>query len=173
MKKIVPSAGKTFWSFVIILLSFHICTQAQSVTLNVNLTNVLSLTTAVNATNINYTTVADYTNGVTADVTGQLVVSSNRNFDLKVKAAGDLTGPSSNTIAVNKVTVSITNTDLGVTPATGVALSTTDQALASNVPGVMSKSLNLRYVTPGGSDAAFFKPGGTYTTTLTYTATAL
>ena len=173
MKKIVPSAGKTVWSFMIIVLLFGIRAQAQSVTLNVNLTNILSLTTSVATTDINYTTVADYTSGVTVNVAGQLVVSSNRNFDLKVKAAGDLTGPSSNTIAIGKVTVAITNTDLGVTPARGVALTTADQALASNVPGTMSKALNLRYSTPGGSDAAFFKPGGTYTTTLTYTATAL
>lgn len=139
-------------------------------TMNVNLTDVLSLVVNTSTVNLDFATPADYNNGVTKAVSNQLTVTSNRAYDLKIKTSGTDLVNGSNLIPVSNISAQTTGTGLG-TISTVTALSTTDQALATGIPASLSKQISMQYSTAAGN-SAFLKPSGTYTTTLTFTATA-
>lgn len=139
-------------------------------TLTTNLTDVLQLTINTNAVNLNFATVADYTNGVTSAVNNQLTVTSNRPYDLKIKTSGADLVNGGNTIPVLNVTAQTTGTGNG-TPSVVAGLSITDQTLATAIPASMAKPISMQYSTSAGN-TAFLKPAGAYVTTLTFTVLA-
>ena len=144
--------------------------SSGNVTLNVTLTDVLALTVNDQTVAINFATAADYQTGVTVPKNGQLTVTSNRAYDLKVKANSDLTAGSL-TIPVSNVSVrSTTASGMGTTPT--VSLSTTDQAIASNASAAILKSISLEYST-SSNNQSFARAAGTYTTVLVYSLAAL
>lgn len=144
--------------------------SSGNATMTVNLSDVLQLTVNTNAVNLAFATIANYQNGVTSLVNNQLTITSNRAYDLKVKAGTENLVNGTNTIPVSNVSVQTVGTGNG-TPSTVNALSITDQTLATGIPASMSKNISLEYKTAANNEA-FLKPAGAYTTTLTYTAIA-
>ncbi|GAB3570438.1 hypothetical protein GCM10027578_26810 [Spirosoma luteolum] len=116
-----------------------------------------------------FTTLADYQNGIQLDHnTLQLTVSLGLSWSIQVRASGDLTA------GVNTIPVSA----LGVRPISlssrpEIQLNTTNQVLATGtaLSALTNALMVIRYrtITP----SAFLKPAGNYTTTLTFTYTAL
>lgn len=146
---------------VLLLLSALILTlsaQAQ----------VMSLRVLGNPT-LNVTNVADYTNGVTlTHNTLQINLSALSSYSLQVRAAGNLNS-GMYSIPISQLRLRVTN----LTGANGgITLSTAYQSLASfwtllpayNVP------VTVEYKLAGGQQ--LLRPGGAYTTTLTFLLTA-
>lgn len=148
--------------------SAHAQTTGTSA-MNVTVKDVLQLTVNTKIVDLVFGTPDDFNNGVSSTVNNQLTVTSNRPYDLSVKTAGDLSD-GKNTIPVSNITAQTVGSGLG-TPKTVTSLSTTDQVLAAAVPPSMSKTITMQYST-AAKNAAFLVPAATYTTTLTFTASA-
>lgn len=97
-----------------------------------------------------------YNYGIFAE--GQLTVTSNRSWGLTVHSSGP-------NLVNGTETVPVENLNIGYMQ--GIALSTLPQSLAFSQPPVQGENLTLVY-SVAMSNQAFLKPGGTYSTTLTY-----
>lgn len=142
-----------------------------SATLTISLSDVLQLTVNTNAVNLNFATAANYNNGVSSTVSNQLTVTSNRAYDLSVRAATPDLVNGINVIPIGNVAVQTVNL-VGGSPKVISALTTTNQTLATGLPATTSSSVNIQYSTAAGN-TAFLKPAGAYVTTLTFTVVAL
>ncbi|MEC5145307.1 hypothetical protein [Chitinophaga sp. 212800010-3] len=157
-------------------MAFLSTIEAQNATattnLNVILADVVNIEIADANVNLNFTTAANYRDGVSVTKPAHLKVSSNRKYQVSVKAAsGQLTGPASSTIPVNTIKVEATGTlpsDIDASATVGKNLSATDQVIIKrNVPAVQD-TYDIKYTASGGNDYVG-KASGTYTTVLTYT----
>ncbi|WP_312285819.1 peptidoglycan-binding protein LysM [Chryseobacterium gleum] len=157
--------------------------QNTTATTNVNITlnDVISIdagSTAIGGTvAFNYLTAADYNSDQTVTKANSLKVTSTKNFNVKVKAGGPNFINGSNSIPVDVLTIKAAEAlgSMGGTK-TAVVLSATDQTLVSNAPLGSALTLNLDYTIPAARSSSsdiLGKPAGTYTQTVTYTATAL
>ena len=159
--------------------------QAQNTTatttVNITLNDVISIdagSTAIgNTVNFNYATSTDYNSDQTVNKANSLKVTSTKNFNVKVKAGGTNFVNGTNLIPVNVLTIKAAATPgtMGGTKS-AVVLSSTDQTLVSNAPLGSALTLNLDYTIPAAKSSSsdiLGKPAGTYTQTVTYTATAL
>lgn len=114
------------------------------------------------------TSIQEYEGGLNDDVATQLTVSSNRPYDIKVKALGDLTAAIGGaTIPIGKLTVTPMAGTQGATSA--VALTTADQTIIDNAPGAILKVVGINYKS---NDPSAFIQSGLYTATLTYSISA-
>lgn len=144
--------------------------SSQNVTLTVTLVDVLALTVNNATATLSFNNAEAYHTGVSDSKAGQLVITSNKPYDLKVKALADLSNGSA-TIPVSNITVQIDGTDnIGTTTAR--ALDTNEQVLASNAPAAILKSVGLKYTTAADSQA-FLKAASSYTSTLVYSISSL
>ncbi|MFD1142977.1 hypothetical protein ACFQ4C_17760 [Larkinella insperata] len=144
--------------------------SSQNVTLTVTLVDVLALTVNNATASLAFNSADAYHTGVSDAKSGQLVITSNKPYDLKVKALADLSNGSA-TIPVNNITVQIDGTDnMGTTTAR--AIETSEQVLASNAPAAILKSVGLKYST-SGDNPAFLKAASNYTSTLVYSISSL
>jgi len=134
------------------------------------LSNVLQITVNTNAVNLNFTTSANYTNGVTSTISNQITVASNNPYSVYVRAASVNMVNGTNTIPVSNVKVQPVSLAVGTSQIVA-ALSTTDQALATAMPTTSSQSVNIQYSTAAGN-TAFLKPAGAYVATITFTLIA-
>jgi len=158
--------------------------QAQSAktAVNIILSDVISIDGGVavgGAVDFNYVTAEDYNTSKTALVPKSLIVTSTKNFDVKVKADGGffVGGKSfSDYIPVNVLTIqAATGGSMAGTQNT-IVLSTDDQVLIGNAPLGSALTLDLDYTIPAAESSSskiLGKPAGTYTQNVTYTATAL
>ena len=159
--------------------------QAQNntatTTVNLHLSDVISIDSGAaigGVVDFNYTTATDYNSDQEVDVANSLVVTSTKNFDIKVKADGANFTDGSNTIPVDVLTVKAVNSASNPMGGTknSVVLSTDDQVLVSNAALGSQLVLDLNYKIPASESSSskiLGKPAGTYTQTVTYTATAL
>ncbi|NID10979.1 hypothetical protein [Fibrivirga algicola] len=174
MKKLdkwIPAVVLTALCSLVGANSAHAQLTSGNAIVTLTLVDVMSLAVSVPAVPLTYGTSDDYVTGTNTTITGQLLVNSNRPYDLKVRAAGDLTsgiGQSATTIPIGNLTVQAMSVGLGTTPA--VNLSTVDQTIASNAPGAMVKLVDIKYSTPANSQD--FIKSGIYTSTLTYSISA-
>ncbi|KUJ50876.1 hypothetical protein, partial [Chryseobacterium sp. JAH] len=150
-------------------------------TVNITLKDVISIdsgSTAIgNTVDFNYATAADYNSDQTITKANSLKITSTKNFNVKVKAGGGSFVNGTNLIPVNVLTIKAAAAagSMGGTK-TPVVLSETDQTLVSNAPLGSALTLNLDYTIPASKSSSsdiLGKPAGTYTQTVTYTATAL
>ena len=150
-------------------------------TVNITLNDVISIdagSTAIgNTVDFNYATAADYNSDQTITKANSLKVTSTKNFNVKVKAGGANFMNGTNLIPVNVLTIKAATASgtMGGTKS-AVVLSATDQTLVTNAPLGSALTLNLDYTIPAvksSSSDILGKPAGTYTQTVTYTATAL
>lgn len=160
--------------------------QAQigpEVTTNVNLIleDVISFETGSvangGAVDFTYSTPGDYNSTKTANVPTSLIVTSTKSFDIKAKANGENFTDGTNDIPVDVLT--IRSLEGGTTTMNGtheeIELSTSDQNIISGADFGSELVLELEYEIPvqKSLDHILGKPAGTYTQTVTYTATAL
>lgn len=173
-------------AFALALTSFgvnHASAQnAATATVNITLADVISIDQTSSAAaggvvNFDYSTAENYNSDQTVNVPTSLVVTSTNTFDIDVKANGDNFEFNSNSIPVSVLTIKpITSgtTTMNGTPS-DVVLSTTDQTLISGADLGSQVVLELDYFIPAAkasSSDILGKPAGTYTQTITYTATA-
>lgn len=144
--------------------------SSGNATMTVNLADVLQLTVNTATVTLNFATPADYNNGVSSSVPNQISVTCNRAYDLKVKTTTGTLTSGANTIPVSNVSAQASYAGQS-SAGPSVALSTTDQSLATGVPASITRQVNLNYSTSAGNQA-FLRPAGAYTTTLTFTAIA-
>lgn len=156
--------------------------NTATTTVNITLADVIAIDQTSSAAaggvvNFNYSSAEDYNSDQTVNVPTSLVVTSTNTFDIKVKADGADFVNGTNNIPVDVLTIKPVMT--GTTTMTGnpsnVVLSTTDQTLVSGAELGSNRVLELDYFIPeakSSSPAILGKPAGTYTQTVTYTATA-
>jgi len=145
---------------------------SQPVTVNINLTDAISITLGATPTvNFTYTTAADYTASKTVEKADHFTVVSNKPYNLTVVATGAFTpagGP-----ALNIVTVTVPAASAnGGTPVANVPLSTTAASLVTNSTASTGASYTVDYTI--ANPASLLNLGASaYSTTVTYTATQL
>lgn len=137
--------------------------------MTLTLTDVMALAVTTPAVPLGFAAITDYQNGVNTDLALQLTVSSNRPYDVKVKAGGDLTAAGGGTIPINKITVQPIPSQTGLGTMSAVNLTTDDQVIIDNAPGAMAKVIGVRYST---NDTSAFIKSGIYTATVTYSISA-
>ena len=123
----------------------------------------------------NYLNTTDYNSSKNVTVPNSLIIISSKNFDVKVKSEGANFVSGSNLIPVDILQVkAIAGANLMGT-MNEVTLSNTDQVLVGNASSGAKQSLNIAYSISAekASKVLLGKPAGTYTQTVTYTATAL
>ena len=170
------------------VLGFNMAAHAQATSsanqnVALNLSNAIAITfvssgTATGAAvTIPFTTVADYTNGVTSSLQ-QMKVQSNKTFHVYANSNtanftySGTTTPSP-TMPVNGVLgLQVSNNNTGGTVSSGcngsfLALTTSQQAIISTGLNGSNQTFSVQYqATPG-----FTYPAGTYTANIVYTAT--
>ena len=151
-------------------------------TVNIALADVIAIDQTASAAvggvvNFEYSTAEDYNSDQTINVPNSLVVTSTKSFDIKVKADGPKFENGRDFIHVDVLTIKPvmggTSTMTG-TPS-NVVLSPAKQTLISGADLGSALVLELEYFIPkakSSSPAILGKPAGTYTQTVTYTATA-
>ena len=156
--------------------------HTASTKVSINLADVISIDKGSAAVGglveFNYNTAADYNSTKKSNVPSSLIVTSTKSFDINVKANGANFEKGRDMIPVNVLTIQpVTGgtTTINGTPS-NVVLSTTDQKLISGADLGNDLVLELDYVIPeskSSSSDILGKPSGTYTQSITYTATAL
>jgi len=127
------------------------------------------------AIDFNYVNTTDYNSSKNVTVPNSLVIISSKNFDVKVKSEGANFVSGANAIPVDILQVKAIPGGSLTGTLNEVTLSTTNQALVSNASPGAKQSLNIAYSISAekASNVLLGKPKGTYTQTITYTATAL
>ncbi|MBD8084584.1 peptidoglycan-binding protein LysM [Chryseobacterium caseinilyticum] len=181
MTKQILRSALTFGAIILGINTLQAQNTTATTTVNITLSDVISIdtgSTAIgNTVDFNYVTAADYNSDQTINKANSLKVTSTKNFNVKVKAGGANFINGTNTIPVNVLTIKAAASagTMGGTK-TAVVLSETDQTLVSNAPLGSALTLNLDYLIPASKSSSadiLGKPAGTYTQTVTYTATAL
>ena len=123
----------------------------------------------------NYVDTTDYNSSKNVTVPNSLVIISSKNFDVKVKSEGANFVSGANVIPVDILQIKAIAGGSLMGTMNEVTLSTTDQVLVSNASSGAKQSLNIAYSISAekASKGLLGKPAGTYTQTVTYTATAL
>ena len=154
--------------------------QEASTSVNINLMDVLSIDTesAANGGTVDfrYETVEDYNSQKTTTIPKSLVVTFSKAFDVKVKANGEYFINGSNLIPINVITIQRNQSSTLAGRSAPVVLSTKDQVLVGGAALGSKLQLDLDYIIPqskSSSNDILGKPSGTYTQTVTYTASAL
>ena len=157
--------------------------QAQSnpvsTTVNLILSDVISIDEGSVASegivDFNYVTTTDYNTAKNKTVANSLVITSSKNFDVKVKAEGENFVSGTNLIPVNVLQVKAVTGGTMVGTLNEITLSNADQVLVTNATLGARKSLNIDYSISAAkaSTVLLGKAPGTYTQRVTYTATAL
>ncbi|KPE52758.1 hypothetical protein [Chryseobacterium indologenes] len=167
----------------IILGTHNVLAQNTTATTTVNITlnDVISIdagSTAIGGTvAFNYVTAADYNSEKTVAQASALKITSTKVFNVKVKAGGPTFVNGSNSIPVDVLTIkaAAASGTMGGTK-NDVVLSAGEKKLVENAPLGSALTLNLDYIIPAAKSSSsdiLGKPAGTYTQTVTYTATAL
>lgn len=150
-----------------------------STTVNIILSDVISIDAGSVASNgvvdFNYATTTDYNSAKNVMVPSSLVITSSKNFDVKVKAEGANFVSGSNVIPVDVLQVKAVTGGTLVGTLKEITLSTADQILVSNASLGARQSLNIDYSISAekASTVLLGKAPGTYTQKVTYTATAI
>lgn len=155
-----------------------LCAQTVSAVpavITTTLVDVLAISVTQPAVPLVFATAADYQNGVSVPVPAHVTVSSNRPYDLKVQAVGDLTtaGQTPRTIPIGNVFVQVTaNTAplASINAAARQALSNSIITLTNSSDAAMADAITVTYSTDPGNRN--FMNTGVYTANLTYSVTA-
>ncbi|MBD8084652.1 peptidoglycan-binding protein LysM [Chryseobacterium caseinilyticum] len=180
MKKQIAIAA--FSLGLISLGSNHVSAQNSdnvSTSVNIVLGDVISMDLGSSgsggAIDFNYVNTSDYNSSKNVTVPNSLVINSSKNFDVKIKSDGVNFVSGSNLIPVDILQVKAVSGGSLTGTMNEVTLSTNDQVLVSNASLGANQTLNIGYsiTAEKASKILLGKPKGTYTQTVTYTATAL
>lgn len=182
MKKQFIFAILTLGAFVFGINNVMAQNHTATTTVNIHLNDVISIDAGSIATGglveFNYVTAQDYNTTTTVNVPTSLIVTSTKSFDINVKADGANFEDGTNSIPVDVLTIKpvVGGTTTMTGTLSNVVLSTTDQKLIENAALGSSLVLELDYEIPAAKSSSsdiLGKPAGTYTQTVTYTATAI
>lgn len=151
----------------------HAQLTSGNAVVTVTVVDILALVVAVPAVPLSIGTLTDYSSGTSFTAPAQLVASSNRPYDIKVRSNGDLEGAltaSGSSIGINNIIVQAAPT-LTTSYTSQMNLSAADQVLVSNAPAAMAKIYDVKYST-AANNPAFYVKGGDYLATLTYSIVA-
>lgn len=180
MKRQIAIAA--FASGLISLGSNHVSAQNSdnvSTSVNIILADVISMDLGAvgsgGAIDFNYANTSDYNSSKNVAVPNSLVINSSKKFDVKIKSEGANFVSGSNLIPVDVLQVKAVSGGSLMGTMNEVTLSTADQVLVSNASSGANQTLNIAYSISAekASKVLLGKPKGTYTQTVTYTATAL
>lgn len=150
-----------------------------STTVNISLADVISIDEGSVASNgvvdFNYSNTTDYNSAKNVTVENSLIITSSRNFDVKVKAEGDNFESGTRVIPLEVLQVkAVTGGTMGGT-FNEIILSNEDQVLVGNATLGARKSLNIDYSISAfnAQTVLLGKDPGTYTQQVKYTATSL
>ncbi|UAY55388.1 hypothetical protein [Arachidicoccus terrestris] len=142
--------------------------------LSVNLVDISTITlqNGANTASLNFTTAANYKNGVQLIQGSALNIFSNRSYNVAVQSATNLKS-GLNFIDISSIGLTPTSNPLstGVDALTQTLSLTAQNIITSSIP-TLSQNFDLRYFTQPRNASFINKPVGTYSTTLTYTLTA-
>lgn len=148
-------------------------------TVNIVLNDVISLGATGGAINFKYITAEDYNKDQTVEKGTSLTVTSTKKFDVKVKADDLNFTDGTNIIPVDVLKI---KAKPGATKGMGgtkneITLSSVQEGiLVKDAPLGSALTLDLDYTIPAAKSSSsdiLGKPAGTYTQTVTYTATTL
>ncbi len=148
-------------------------------TVNLILADVISIdegsVASASVVDFSYLNTTDYNTAKNVTVPSSLIIISSKNFDVKVKAEGANFVSGSNAIPVNVLQIKAVSGGTLVGTLNEITLSTIDQILVNNASLGPRQSLSIDYSISAekASTVLLGKPVGTYTQTVTYTATAL
>lgn len=151
----------------------------MSTSVNIILSDVIAMdigsVASEGTVDFNYGNTNDYNSAKNVTVPNSLVIISSKNFDVKVKSEGTHFVSGANVIPVDILQVKAIPGGSLTGTLNEVTLSTTNQILVSNASPGAKQSLNIAYSISAekASNILLGKPKGTYTQTITYTATAL
>lgn len=180
-KLVIKPMGLSLLTFIYLLIS-SVSLNAQEATTSINiiLADVLSIDSesAANGGSVDfyYENVADYNSEKIATVPQSLIITFSKAFDVKVKANGHSFESGANSIPVDVITIRRNESSTVSGTSSPVVLSTQDQLLVSGAALGSKLHLNLDYIIPqakSSSSDILGKPSGTYTQTVTYSASAL
>lgn len=167
--------------FAIVALTLGVFAQAQttvSTTVNIKLTDVISIdveSIAKNGTvSFNYITSEEYNTTKNIMLPKSLIVTSSKNFDVKVRAEGENFMNGVNVITVDVLQIEAVGGGTMVGTFKKVTLSTEDQELVSNAAKGAKRSLSIEYSIPAekASTVLLGKEPETYTQKVKYTIIA-
>lgn len=135
----------------------------------VNVAKMSELTIPASIVNLNFTTAAAYSQGVTFAMPNPVTVSSTVPYGVTVKTSGNFTS-GANSIPASVVTVEGAPGQTGVN---SVILSTTAQNLFTGADPVIDRGINIQFRVPNTQTVNLLnKPAGTYNATVTFTIVA-
>jgi hypothetical protein len=179
MKKQIVIAALALGAIVLGTNTIQAQATTPSTTVNIKLADVISIDAGSVASGgtvaFNYATSVDYNAAKNVAVPSSLIVTSSKNFDVKVKAEGANFMNGTNVIPVDVLQVqAVTGGTMGGT-FKNITLSATDQILVANAPLGAAKTLTIDYSISAikAQTVLLGKVAGTYTQKVTYTATAL
>ena len=153
--------------------------NASATTVRLILADVISIdqgsVSSGGVVDFNYTNTTDYNTAKNVTVANSLIITSSKNFDVKVKAEGENFVNGSNLIPVNVLQVkAVTGGTMTAGTLNDITLSNTDQILVTNATLGASKSLSIDYSISADKAKTVLlgKAAGTYTQKVKYTATA-
>ena len=153
--------------------------NASTTTVNLILADVISIdqgsVSSGGVVDFNYTNTTDYNTAKNVTVNESLVITSSRNFDVKVKAEGENFVSGTNVIPVNVLQVKAVTGGTMVGTLNDITLSNADQILVADATLGARKSLSIDYSISAAKAQTVLlgKAPGTYTQKVKYTATAL
>lgn len=154
-------------------------TDTAETVVNITLADVISIETPATEVTFTYNTATAYNTTQSHTITENLKVTSTRAFDIDAKANGLNFENGVNLIPVSVLSINAVaqnTTMLGGSPSNIVELSTTNQKLMASANLGSELTLDLEYeilATKSSSADILGKASGTYTQTVTYTATTL
>ncbi|OLY90821.1 hypothetical protein SAMN05444008_12355 [Cnuella takakiae] len=146
----------------------------KTTALNVVIDNAIEVRlNSVDPLGFRLATAKDFREGKDTSYADHFRVTSNIPYKIEVKTS-DATLASSATgksIPVEEVSLEITNTGLTGATLNKVALSTTNQTLASKLKETVDQQFSVKVGKSTAASSKFLVPGGTYTTNLVITTT--
>lgn len=115
-----------------------------------------------------FSSVADYSNGIIADVPDQLILSKTTPYNLSVRAEKPDFSSGSENFPVSMLGIGAINGQAGIQNIT--SLSTQNKMLIRGAEATVDKSIGLRYtIKPAASNQLVTKEKGVYTNNLIFT----
>ncbi len=151
--------------------------NSVSTTVNIKLSDVISIDSGAavdGIVNFNYTTAAEYNTARNVPVPNSLVVTSSKDFDVKVKADGPDFVNGSNLIPVDVLQIKASAEGLATAASfADITLSDADKVLITKAKLGAKRSFSIDYSISAekAQTVLLGKPVGTYTAKVTYTAT--
>ncbi|MCM4167651.1 hypothetical protein KCTC52924_00836 [Arenibacter antarcticus] len=176
MKNQLAGAGLALGA-IVLGTNYAQAQETATSAVNINMEDVISIDAGSLAkdgeVNFYYNTAEDYQTTQTITIANSLIVTSAKEFDIKVRSGGKDFENGENTIPVKVLTITAKGGTMEGKKES-IKIGHTDKSLVKKAPYGSKLTLDLDYEIAGkdASKEILGKPLGTYTQTVTYTASA-